>query len=89
MSTEIEINVRPVFSTPLLVFTVAGHERINTELSRLILEREAAQPTFSDYEVVGWSSPHDICAPWEATGISPTSGPLTAWLAPSPSTGTS
>ena len=60
MSTEIEINVRPVFSTPLLVFTVAGHERINTELSRLILEREAAQPTFSDYEVVGWSSPHDL-----------------------------
>ena len=60
MSTEIEINVRPVFSTPLLVFTVAGHERINTELSRLILQREAAQPTFSDYEVVGWSSPHDL-----------------------------
>ena len=60
MPTEIEINVRPVFSTPLLVFTVAGHERINTELSRLILQREAAQPTFSDYEVVGWSSPHDL-----------------------------
>ena len=60
MPKEIEINVRPIFSTPLLVFTVAEHERINAELSRLILEREASQPTFSDYEVVGWSSPHDL-----------------------------
>jgi uncharacterized protein (TIGR02466 family) len=60
MPKEIEINVRPIFSTPLLVFTVAEHERLNAELSRLILDREACQPTFSDYEVVGWSSPHDL-----------------------------
>ena len=60
MPKELEINVRPIFSTPLLVFTLAEHERINGELSRLILQREAAQPTFSDYEVVGWSSPHDL-----------------------------
>jgi uncharacterized protein (TIGR02466 family) len=60
MPREIEINIRPIFSTPLLIFTVAEHEHINAELSRLILEREASQPTFSDYEVVGWSSPHDL-----------------------------
>ncbi|HET6674802.1 MAG TPA: TIGR02466 family protein [Nitrospiraceae bacterium] len=60
MPIEIEINIRPIFSTPLVVFTVAQHEKLNAELAPLILRRENADPTFSDYEVVGWSSPHDL-----------------------------
>jgi uncharacterized protein (TIGR02466 family) len=60
MPTEIEISISPIFSTPLLVFTPASHEHINVELSQMILQREASVPTYSDYEVVGWSSPHDL-----------------------------
>ena len=60
MPTEIEINISPIFSTPLLVFTPASHRQINAELSHKILERESSVPTYSDYEVVGWSSPHDL-----------------------------
>jgi uncharacterized protein (TIGR02466 family) len=58
--TELEITVKPIFSTPLLVFTVSEHARLNADLSRMILQREASEPTYSDYEVVGWSSPHDL-----------------------------
>ncbi|MCC2643956.1 MAG: uncharacterized protein K0S45_4369 [Nitrospira sp.] len=60
MPTEIEISISPLFSTPLLVFTPASHEHINAELAEMILQREASVPTYSDYEVVGWSSPHDL-----------------------------
>ncbi|MGQ0810989.1 MAG: TIGR02466 family protein [Nitrospiraceae bacterium] len=60
MAQEMELNVRPIFSTPLLVFSVPNYERINKDLSRLILEKEASTPPYSDYEVVGWSSPHDL-----------------------------
>jgi uncharacterized protein (TIGR02466 family) len=60
MPTEIEIQITPLFSTPLLVFTPADHERINAKLSALILERESSIPTHRDAEVVGWSSPHDL-----------------------------
>jgi hypothetical protein len=60
MPTELEINVSPIFSTPLLVFTPASHKQINAALSQKILEREASVPTYSDYEVAGWSSPHDL-----------------------------
>ena len=60
MSQEMEINVRPIFATPLLVFSIPDHERINKELRRAILEREASTPAEADHEVVGWSSPHDM-----------------------------
>lgn len=60
MPTEIEIQITPLFSTPLLVFTPAHHERINAELSQLILAREASVPSHRDTEVIGWSSPHDL-----------------------------
>ncbi len=60
MSTEIEIHVRPIFPTPLLIFTLAQPEELNAELAALILQREAAIPAYSDCEVVGWSSPHDL-----------------------------
>ena len=60
MAKELEINVRPIFSTPLLVFTIPDYERINQALRRAILEREASTPAYADYEVVGWSSPHDL-----------------------------
>lgn len=60
MPTEIEISISPIFSTPLLVFTPAAHQQINAALSQLILQREASMPTYSDGEVVGWSSPHDL-----------------------------
>jgi len=60
MPTEIEIEITPLFSTPLLVFTPADHKRINARLSSLILEREASVPAHRDTEVVGWSSPHDL-----------------------------
>ena len=60
MSREMEISIRPIFSTPLLVFTVPGHERVNQELRSKILEREATHPAEADHEVVGWSSPHDM-----------------------------
>src|SRR5437016_12915004 len=60
MSREMEIRIRPIFSTPLLVFTVPDHERVNKELRRAILEREASHPAEADHEVVGWSSPHDM-----------------------------
>ena len=60
MSKEMEISVRPIFSTPLLVFTVPDHERINKDLRETILKREASVPAYTDHEVVGWSSPHDM-----------------------------
>ena len=60
MSREMEINVRPIFSTPLLVFTIPDHDRINKALREKILEREASRPAEADHEVVGWSSPHDM-----------------------------
>ena len=60
MPTEIEIQITPLFSTPLLVFTPADHKRINARLAAMILEREASVPTHRDTEVVGWSSPHDL-----------------------------
>src|SRR5438094_9623525 len=60
MSQEMEIRIRPIFSTPLLVFTIPFHERINKELRRAILEREASHPAEADHEVVGCSSPHDM-----------------------------
>jgi hypothetical protein len=60
MPMDLETNISPIFSTPLLVFTPASHKQINAELSQKILQREASVPTYSDYEVVGWSSPHDL-----------------------------
>jgi len=60
MAHEMEINIRPIFATPLLVFTVPDYERINKELCRAILEREASMPAAADHEVIGWSSPHDM-----------------------------
>jgi uncharacterized protein (TIGR02466 family) len=60
MSKEMEISLRPIFSTPLLVFTVPDYERINKELGMRILERESTHPAEADHEVVGWSSPHDM-----------------------------
>lgn len=60
MAQELELNVRPIFSTPLLVFSIPGHERLNEELKQAVLAREAAEPTYKDREVIGWSSPHDM-----------------------------
>jgi len=60
MSKEMEISIRPIFATPLLVFTIPDHERINKELRTRILEREASRPAEADHEVIGWSSPHDM-----------------------------
>ncbi|HJU06664.1 MAG TPA: TIGR02466 family protein [Nitrospiraceae bacterium] len=60
MTQSVEINIRPIFSTPLLVFSIPGCEHINMELRRAILERETSTPTHTDHEVVGWSSPHDL-----------------------------
>ena len=60
MPTELEISITPIFSTPLLVFTPPSYQQINAQLSRAILEREASVPAHADYEVVGWSSPHDL-----------------------------
>lgn len=60
MSKEMEINVRPLFSTPLLVFTVPDFERINKALRETILKQEASVPAYADHEVIGWSSPHDM-----------------------------
>ncbi|HQY58746.1 MAG: hypothetical protein WAS50_16490 [Nitrospira sp.] len=37
-----------------------AHERIDLELSRLILAREASVSSHDDTEVIGWSSPHDL-----------------------------
>ena len=60
MSNEMEISVRPIFATPLLVFTIPNHEQLNQQLRAAILEREASHPAEADHEVVGWSSPHDM-----------------------------
>ena len=60
MANEMEINVRPIFATPLLVFRIPDHERINKDLRSSILTREANRPAEADHEVVGWSSPHDM-----------------------------
>ena len=62
MPTEIEIQITPLFSTPLLVFTPADHTRINARLSTMILEREASVPAHRDNEVVGWSPPYPSAA---------------------------
>jgi uncharacterized protein (TIGR02466 family) len=60
MSTEIEIQVRPIFSTPLLLFTLSQPEELNAALAASIIRQEAATPAYTDNEVVGWSSPHDM-----------------------------
>lgn len=60
MSTELEIAIKPLFATPVLVFTVTQHDCLNADLARVILEREASRPAHRDSEVVGWSSPHDL-----------------------------
>ncbi len=60
MARELEINVQPIFSTPLLAFMVPDHTAINETLRKAILDREASTPATQDYEVVGWSSPHDL-----------------------------
>jgi uncharacterized protein (TIGR02466 family) len=60
MPTELAVNISPIFSTPLLVFTPPSHKQINAQLSQKILQREASVPTYSDQEVIGWSSPHDL-----------------------------
>src|SRR5438445_173623 len=57
MANEMEINVRPIFATPLLVFRIPDHERINKDLRSAILTREANRPAEADHEVVGWASP--------------------------------
>lgn len=59
-STQVPISIQPLFSTPLIIFPIAQHQALNAELSRVILERETLQPPAVDYEVVGWSSPHDL-----------------------------
>ena len=60
MARELELNVRPIFSTPLLVFSIPEAERINADLKREVLAREASEPAYHDREVIGWSSPHDM-----------------------------
>jgi len=60
VAKEMEITVQPIFSTPLFAFMVPDHAAINQTLSRAILAREASTPATPDYEVVGWSSPHDL-----------------------------
>lgn len=60
MANEAEIHIRPIFSTPLLVFTVPNHEELNRSLRDAILKRESSHPSHADHEVVGWSSPHDL-----------------------------
>jgi uncharacterized protein (TIGR02466 family) len=60
MARELELNVRPIFSTPLLVFSIPDSGRINAELKQAVLTREASEPTYHDREVIGWSSPHDM-----------------------------
>lgn len=59
-SSKIEVSIAPLFATPVLTFMVEQHERLNAELSRVILERETSHPPHSDPEVIGWSSPHDL-----------------------------
>lgn len=60
MAQEMEINIRPLFATPLLVFMIPNHAGINKDLRAAILEREVTTPAVLDHEVVGWSSPHDL-----------------------------
>ena len=60
MARELELNVRPIFSTPLLVLSIPESEQINAELKQAVLGREASEPTYHDREVIGWSSPHDM-----------------------------
>ena len=60
MARELELNVRPIFSTPLLVFSIPEADQINAELKRAVLAREASEPAYHDREVIGWSSPHDM-----------------------------
>ena len=60
MARELELNVRPIFATPLLVFSIPDAGRINAELKQAVLTREASEPTYHDREVIGWSSPHDM-----------------------------
>src|SRR5262249_20817963 len=60
MARELELNVRPIFSTPLLVFSIPDAAQINVELKQAVLNREDAEPAYHDREVIGWSSPHDM-----------------------------
>lgn len=60
MSQEIEIQVQPIFSTPLLLFTLSQAEQLNAEFAACIIKQEAASQAYADDEVVGWSSPHDL-----------------------------
>ena len=77
MSDEMEISVRPIFATPLLVFSIPNHERINKELREAILKREASSLPEPDHEVVGWSSPHDMSMmQWAGKAMEELLGPV-------------
>jgi len=60
VAKELEINLQQIFATPLLIFTIPDHERLDESLRKAILAREISTPAYADYEVVGWSSPHDL-----------------------------
>lgn len=60
MARQLELSVRPIFSTPLLVFSVPDCACINDQLKQAVLEHESSQLTYRDREVIGWSSPHDM-----------------------------
>ncbi|HEU4683736.1 MAG TPA: 2OG-Fe(II) oxygenase family protein [Nitrospira sp.] len=60
MARELELSLRPIFSTPLVVFSVPDCQAFNDELKQAVLAREASLTSYSDREVIGWSSPHDL-----------------------------
>ncbi|MBA5866182.1 MAG: hypothetical protein GDA67_05725 [Nitrospira sp. CR1.3] len=60
MARQLELSVRPIFSTPLLVFSVPECHQINNELKPAVLAHETSQLPYADREVIGWSSPHDL-----------------------------
>jgi len=58
----LNINVQSLFATPMAVLMVADAERLNAELSAIILGRAKAQPTVVASNLGGWQSSWDFAA---------------------------
>jgi uncharacterized protein (TIGR02466 family) len=54
------VQVRQLFPTPVAILQLPEAGRLNADLSRLILEREASQPSVQHSNLGGWQSSWDF-----------------------------
>ncbi|MEM9045473.1 MAG: TIGR02466 family protein [Pseudomonadota bacterium] len=55
-----QVQLRPLFPTPVAIFRLPNHEQINSALEKAIFEREAKVPSVHHSNWGGWQSPTDF-----------------------------